>query len=478
MFLAGLFIAGIAVIGPVLTSVLVVAATAVVLILWRPQLSVYATFILAFATLPAFVPTTIAIGPITLRLAEVTLIAAAVWCTARLRAPRSTNVALGAFLALIAVWAIGGYAAGNLPANILTDVRPITTTLLAAYVAARVAGTPVVGQIAKMLPWLLWTAVPLILLSSIAGLQLTGRSESASLTDTSAADEATRILTPTNFLALVILCGCITLALTGRRRMKESWVYWVPSLIILALAFSRNSLIGVAAAVAFAFLARWSFRVFIRVLGLAAGIALAAILIVAANPVLADVPGGAWVNEQVSSYQTRVLDGLDSNVQATDPSTQFREQSENAFAVPKIEEAPIVGYGFGYAYKAPIGLPGTFFYDSAPLYVHNFYLWLTLKTGLLGMAIFAAISVWALIRGARIRDSPSIALGGGLAALLACSIVAPMANGWPTSILIGGVIGALLPRGVARFRRSSAKRLRTTSANSAPAQQFSEELAR
>lgn len=432
-------------VGPTQVALVVGVLLAALVVVLRPQWSVYATFILAFATLPTVVPTVVSIGSQTLRIAEVTLIVAAVWCLFTFKASKAANLALGALLGIIVVWSMVGLVAGNTTADIVKDVRPLILLWIAAVVASRVAGTFVAAGVLRLLPWVLWSAAALVLLASTTGLELTGRSESASLTDLAATDEATRVLTPTNFLALVVVSGCVALALTGRGKGLRLWRYWVPAVVILALAFSRNSLIGVGVALIFALVAKWSVKAFLRVIVLVTTVGIIAFALSTAAPLIAGLPGGAWLNEQVSSYTTRVIDGLDPTVQSSDPSTQFREQSENLVIVPRISESPFIGHGFGARYKDPIGVPGTFFYDSAPLYAHNFYLWLSLKGGFLAIAIFAVVALGALIRAIRQRTAIDTALGAGLAALLACSVVAPMAIGWPTSILLGCLIGYLYP---------------------------------
>ena len=126
-----------------------------------------------------------------------------------------------------------------------------------------------------------------------------------------------------------------------------------------------------------------------------------------------------------------------------DPSTLYRER-ESAAMEEAIEQAPLIGHGFGHAYKSPEGTPGTFFFDRGPYYGHNFYLWALVKTGFLGLACFLLAITPPLFRAiARPHDSVAVALASGAFGLLAISFVAPMPSGSPTAVVLGGLVGAV-----------------------------------
>jgi O-antigen ligase len=137
-----------------------------------------------------------------------------------------------------------------------------------------------------------------------------------------------------------------------------------------------------------------------------------------------------------------VLEGLTSSTLEVDLSSQFRVVFENALIIPRIEESPLFGHGFGYAYKPPLGIPGTFNSDFAPYYAHNFYLWILVKAGVTGLAIFLWFSLAPILKTFRQSSGLAHASAGAATALLACSFVVPMPIGSPTALLLGALLGA------------------------------------
>jgi len=430
--------------GPATAVGVTLLILAAIVVLLRPRLLIYATFVLAFLTLPTAVPTTVSIGPFSFRAYEFTLALSAVYVLVSVKTTRAANVLAWLLGLLVMGGALLGVARQNPMGDILTDVRWLAIMWLGFIVASRVVRTPAATILLRLLPWVLWVSAAFVLAGSLFGLPLTGRTEQASLSNIGDLNEATRLLTPTNFLALAVVAGIIALAIAGRATFRGSLYLTAPAVLILVLAFSRNSILGIVAAAAFALLVCWSIRAFIRVTLISVVVVAASVLLVAGAPVIAQLPGGAWLNTQVESYTTRVVEGLNPSTQATDPSAQFREVSENQRIIPRIAESPVIGHGFGFAYKAATGSPGTFERELAYLYAHNFYLWLAVKTGLLGVAIFLLFIAWPGARSFRERSSLNIALTAGVVALGTISIVAPMGNGSPTSALLGALIGGVV----------------------------------
>jgi len=182
-----------------------------------------------------------------------------------------------------------------------------------------------------------------------------------------------------------------------------------------------------------------STRAGFKSVALVGGTVLVFVALVAVGPTLASLPGGAWINLQVTSYGDRVLSGLSAEAQAADSSIQYRD-IEDVYLLEAVRTSPVVGHGFGYAYKPPSG-QSDFLLNYAPYYAHNFYLWLLAKTGVLGGVLFAFVVIPPLLRVLRSASNAALAAAAGLASMLAVSFVAPIPLGGASSILFGALVG-------------------------------------
>jgi O-antigen ligase len=249
----------------------------------------------------------------------------------------------------------------------------------------------------------------------------------------------------------VIAAVCITCLISGNPRGFRVSIWLIPAAVLIVLSFSRNHLLGLAVAVLFALLAFRSARSVVAAVWAASIVVLVGVLIqLGAANVFAGLPATDYVAAQAHGYVERVIDGLKPENQAIDSSVQYRRK-ETATLTKKISESPLTGHGFGYAYKAPSGPPGSFFRESAPYYAHNFYLWLLLKAGWLGMVIF----VWmAFVPLARILFKPAstlqVATASAAVGLLAISVFAPIPNDSPGAPLLGAVLGIAVALGASR----------------------------
>ncbi|PZF62870.1 hypothetical protein DEJ33_15305 [Curtobacterium sp. MCPF17_047] len=425
-----------------LALVAVLGAAVILLLLMRPTWSIYLALILSSSALPAFLPTTFDVAGLTLHAHEPFLVVALVYSVAKFPASRRANLVALAFAGSMAVALLVGLAHQNPISKILYDVRPLLETAAAVIIASRVFRTPIAERCFKVLGWVLWISALVTLAGATTGLAVGGRTEDASLTSvTGDSAAATRLLTEATFPALAVLCGVLALAVAGRVRVRDSWMLSTPALLIVVLSFSRNSILAVAVAILFAIVANRQVGTFVR--GSAIVVSALAVfgLLVVLGPVLAQLPGGEFINTQVHSYSDRVVSGLTSTVQATDPSVQFRSR-ENAFLLQGFQSSPVFGHGFGYAYKPSTG-NASFLLDYAPYFAHNFYGWLAVKGGALSVLLLVASVASPLLRSLGDASKTTFALAAAFAAMLAVSIVAPVALSTNSALLFGGLLGAL-----------------------------------
>ncbi|MDF0530657.1 O-antigen ligase family protein [Tsukamurella sp. 8F] len=407
----------------------------------------------AFAALPAAIPQQFEVGGFSVKLIEPCLAAAAVWAVCQPRRARVARYAVpfAAVVAGLTLWSLqAGLDLNKAGSDARLPFYGAVATLVAGSVTTRSQQRAcLAGALCT-----LWFSAAMVLVSLATGMELGGRSEAASL-DLADTGAATRFLTPTDFLAVATIAICLVLVISGARRDYRLWYWVLPAGCLMVLSFSRNHLIGLAVAVAFALVC---LRSSASLFGLAK-VACCAVAIVLAfglglGTLLDPIPGAGFVAQQANSYGGRVLDGLGSQARSTDGSTQWRDQ-ENARMLYEIPDAIWIGHGFGYAYKSPEGAPGTFQNDSAPYYAHNFYLWLVLKAGLLGLVAFAWFALGPLVTVVRRPRSPvQVALGAAAAGLLAISVVAPVPNGAPETTLLGGLLGIVVVLGQRGLDRS------------------------
>jgi len=338
-----------------------------------------------------------------------------------------------------------------------SDVRWPFYCAVAMFIASKVVGTPNQTLCLQAVLATVWFSAIMVVLASTTDIELVGKSEAASLA-VYGGDIATRFLTPATFLAVVIAAVCIACLISGNPRAFRVSVWLVPAAVLIVLSFSRNHLLGLAAAVLFALLAFRSARSVVAAVWAGAVVVLIGVAIqLGAVNVFSAIPATDYIAAQAHGYVERVINGLKPDSQAIDPSVLYRRK-ENATLTKKISESAVIGHGFGYAYKAPSGPRGDFFRETAPYYAHNFYLWLLLKAGWLGMIAF----VWmAFVPLAKILLKPvstlQVATASAAVGLLAISVFAPIPNDSPGAPLLGAVLGVAVALGAARAADPSSR---------------------
>ncbi|WP_159924702.1 O-antigen ligase family protein [Rhodococcus sp. WAY2] len=436
------------------TVLFLIAVCGILLLRRRYELLVPLTLFLAATTLPNGIPAGFAAGGYAFKLYEPVLVAAFIWAVTRPVAKPTTRV-VAALVAWLGVGLIGALLVSAQLGKVIADIRYPVEMVMAVAVAAAAVTTPDLGRMcARTMKWSLWISAAFIMLASAGVLTLVGRSEIATLFETTGDGGATRYLTAATFFALTTLCVCLALAVSGTFSLAQTWMWTVPALLILFLAFSRNHILGIAVTLLLAILAARSAgavgRTTIRV---AVG-ALVIFGVLTVSPMLSGLPGGEWFATQIDGYSSRVVDGLRSDALARDDSARYREREignlERAFY-----EDPVVGHGFGFAYQRPQGSQGTFWYDRAPYYSHNFYWWMMVKTGVVGLLLFLLATLVPVVKGTVWSKNPvAVALAASLGGLLAICWVAPLPLDSPTSALVGSALGALVGLLTSRQRDS------------------------
>ena len=414
----------------------------------RSGLIVPATLAAACVALPAPLTSMISVGPIAFYVYEPLLLLCAVWALGQSRQHRILPYVVP-FAVVSGLVVLAAFLDDGNPTKIISDTRQFVIVVLALFVASRVVGTPIADSCARVLKWVLWFSAVMILLASTTGLTLAGRSEVATLNYGSAVG-ATRLLTPATYPAVAVIIICLAYLIGGKVRFKQVLPWLAPAILIAVLAFSRNHVLGFVVGVLFALVAFRSSRSVAAALRIT--VVFAAVLFALSfglSNVLYGLPGASFVASQIDSYTSRVIDGFQPGAIERDTSVLFREE-ENYFMEQAIDEAPAFGNGYGFQYKPATGPVGSFTREIAPYYAHNFYLWIMVKSGLVGLLAFLWMTAVPLLRTIVTRSSEtSVALGAAVAGMLAISFVAPMPNGSPTGLLFGAALGgviALLPR--------------------------------
>jgi O-antigen ligase len=361
---------------------------------------------------------------------------------------------------IVATGVIIGLLHGHSLKDIQIDVRGIADMMIVIFVVAVIFAVNDWRRYLKTIITILTFSLAIILYASVSGKSVGFRTEHSQLYDKTTSTAA-RFITQTTALALAVVLACVTLLVLGRVTAKHAAPMLIPSLAICFLSFSRNTILAIAGALAFALV----FALIHGNLGRAgprfAMMALVTGLAIFGLPVLGHAIGaGHWVDEQVGGYVDRVVAGFeDSNVKR-DASAQGR-LSEDTHLLKSGAEHPIFGAGFGFRYKPPEGGgirdPGDFAgTTNGQLYAHNTYLWFYVKVGVVGAATFLMLIVVGVlpVLGRR-RPSPvSVAAAGTLVGLGVALIFVPYPLDQANSAAVGLVIGASLEAGTLRAIRN------------------------
>jgi O-antigen ligase len=220
------------------------------------------------------------------------------------------------------------------------------------------------------------------------------------------------------YVGLLMVVGHITMrrAGTAQRSPGRRWLLWATMLLMLSALFStlaRNLLIACAISLGLLVLlirARERYNLVRSLAGLAASLA----LLLALLGVVAEAPALAQYAEAYGDRLQRMFSGEILSRQ----ENLFSRWEEMAFAFSRLQEHPILGIGLYNPYRPP-------FYrgedSSLRHFIHNAYLGIWLKAGLLGLVSFLWLSAAFLRHGFRSwrRVSEPLLRGVALGSLVA-----------------------------------------------------------
>ncbi|CAN5268427.1 hypothetical protein BH20ACT13_BH20ACT13_16100 [soil metagenome] len=227
-----------------------------------------------------------------------------------------------------------------------------------------------------------------------------------------------RVRPPGQVLVYVVACFAAAYLLFGpqRRRLAVSGLFGV-CLVGILVSLNRNMLVGLVAGLVLAGLLaarRGRFAAVLAVVSLVAIVSLA----------------GAGTSGAIrdSNIVERVLSLTSISQLESSESVSGGRLEENSLALGVLSRSPIEGIGWW----VPYGRVSTTWKNGElrteePLYIHNQYLGVWLRTGILGLAGFVAALVLSALYGARWlrqrRDTDDAWLGAGvIAAVTALAI--------------------------------------------------------
>ncbi len=246
------------------------------------------------------------------------------------------------------------------------------------------------------------------------------------------------------FYSLIIV-ACYLLIAEARTRLMPILSAGGLLAVALAMGLSRNTLIATAVGLSLGVIilrGRHLSRMLVP------GILLLAVI--GAALWLEGNSQSTFLGRYLTAYGTRVGRMLSGDL-LTDADTLNWRLREVKYAVPLVRESPVLGIGLSVPYRPP-------FYVTDPLtrYIHNSYLWLWLKTGLVGLVAFLWFSFRFVTRSLRLWQGTSdalmqaLVLGTGLAYLsdMLANLVAPsFVQDWGSLVyplLLGAVECALM----------------------------------
>jgi O-antigen ligase len=451
VFLLGCFLFGVLSVRNTTQGIMLIGVTFCLVVYWaRPEAMLWLALFLSFAALPQGLHIAKVMGPVTIYASHVILILAICYLIPMVR-PRFSNFFLPAMFALTVVYfAAVGYAIGHDAAAINHEVTFLLEMVAGFVLAVLIVYGNFIKGVMQAVAVTLWFSAGMAVLSSSGIIRLAGRLESL---EGSTGDAASRVITTTLTPSIAAMSALVAAQVVGKVRLSAYLVFGLPSLIISLLAFSRNTLISLTVAAVVAFLANLGWSAIRRTAGfLAIGAAILAVTIPGALFLLQHSSAGAWLGNQFTAFNHRVLGGVSSSALAVDSSTLDR-LAEDANLDNSIARAPLFGHGLGYAYQLPFGKdPNEFTNTLGTTYAHNFYLWWLVKSGAVGMGAFALFSLAPLFRALRSASKEAKICAAVSTGLLVMCIVDPLPEDTANALTLGMALGASLA--FAKLRRN------------------------
>ena len=418
-----------------------------------------ATVALALAPLPTFISDGVVLGGGTLYWADLgagALIMLSIASLSR-RYPELAVCVLFA-LFLITVFALVGLLQGaDLPAT-FRDLRGPLRLVAAASAVTSILWTAGASPLLRMFP-LLFASIALASGLAVVTVFLTGssiydlRTEEVSLysAGVNSAFGATRVTPQSGLMCALFLALMLALVAKGRStqlRRLFAITAMAASALVLVAGYTRGHFLvfGIVLLSSLAFIPRNPSSA-----GRHTRLALAAALTLSVGTVALSGSAGlrTAVLEMLEGFSGRVLNGLNPTVVATDSSVRWRDR-EAEQAVSAFFERPAWGTGFGLPYRSHLYLE-IFNGNDGLTYIHNSYLWVLVKCGVVGLV---TVAITALVLAARLVATSSLKAAwparvcvGVTAALAIQSYISPTPFESANSLVVGILvaISAWLP---------------------------------
>jgi hypothetical protein len=451
VFLIGCFVFGVLSVRRTTEGVLLIAALFCLVVYWvKPEGMVGVALFGAFAALPEGLHIGKIFGPVAIYAYQVAAVLAICYLIPVVRLRLSDYLLPGMFVLTVVFFTVVGFETGHDAGMVMRESTTLLEMVVGFVLALLIVYGGYVNWSIRVMVVVLWFSAGMAIVSSLHAIRLAGRAES--LEQATGAGQALRIVLSTQTPATAVLTALVAAAIVGRVRPATYFALGPPALIISLLSFARNTLIAVAVAAVVAFLASFGWSALRRT---ATVVAISAVVFAVTVPgslfLLQHSEAGAWLGDQFTAFNQRVLAGVSKSALAVDESTLDRLR-EVARLNEAIAQAPVFGHGLGYAYQPPSGNdPDAFAWKLGPTYSHLFYQWWLAKAGAVGMAAFAWFALTPIFRALRCASAPAKISAAVSAGLLAISAVWPLPEMPMDALALGLALGSAM--GFAGLRR-------------------------
>ena len=262
--------------------------------------------------------------------------------------------------------------------------------------------------------------------------------------------EATRVLPPGQTLVYVLFVTSVCLIALDRKAFLKTGHYLLVFFTGIGVTLTYNRSYWVACIVCFIMFMLFTpiqarKRIVFKSLLLVLSVALILSLFLLSKP-------SGRAREALTSISAR-FSSLFAAKELYDSDSLDYRRIENRYALPKIAKNPLLGIGLGNEYRPKVFGPD----DDLLYYIHNGYIWILMKTGLIGFVPFLWFFLGFIVRGFRnwknIRNNYLRSLVTGFtlsgAGVALANIVNPMFMQWFSIVVLSIIIG--LSEGIIRL---------------------------
>jgi O-antigen ligase len=337
-----------------------------------------------------------------------------------------------------AIGLIGFLANRNQIGNFYADAEGFINLLAAALIFANIKSTKSLKVVSTYFVVSLWAS------ALVSLLIYTGRIENiyglrSSFSGSAVSDIGLgRLLTPTFVPAEVALCLAVVGFLRGWRNGKLFLISTIPAVAILLMAGARTVILILAIPVLLNFFSGKRREIAIRLskfVTIVGGSILVGGLVLTTLGLKFENAASYLVNTAIraSAFFTN------ADPSQTDESTFYR-LTETKFAWDFIYRNPLFGGGFGVEYSnQPFVADNSWLANHGNVYIHESYLFLLAKIGLVGLAVVIAWLIFSL--RTEVRSELYILFMQVLLVFISVSFVWNLVANVPDSTVLGALIG-------------------------------------